>query len=126
MTQTFSDYLAERPQNQEDQQQVRNYTEMLCEALIQDYRSYAARNGFPNSEPPEYSVQVANKYLKVWMRDGAHRSIHAFIDKKTGEVYKPASIKAPAKGVRYNLLDENSREECFRRATWCGSYLYVR
>ena len=30
-------------------------------------------------------------------------SVHAFVDKKTGEVYKAASYKAPAKIVRYNL-----------------------
>ena len=36
--------------------------------------------------------------------ESGSRSVHAFIDKKTGEVYKPASFKAPAKHVRYNLL----------------------
>ena len=29
--------------------------------------------------------------------------LHAFIDKNTGEVYKPASWKAPAKHVRFDL-----------------------
>ena len=46
------------------------------------------------------------------------RSVHAFVDKKTGEVYKPASFKAPAKIVRYNLLMIESRKECFERADW--------
>jgi len=53
-------------------------------------------------------------------------SVSAFVDKETGEVYKPASFKAPAKGVRFNLLDKNSREECYRRADWAGGYLYAR
>jgi hypothetical protein len=43
---------------------------------------------------------------------------------KTGDCYKPASYKAPAKGIRYNLLDDKSREEMLGRADWCGSYLY--
>ena len=30
-------------------------------------------------------------------------SVHAFIDKNTGEVYKPASWQAPAKHVRFDL-----------------------
>ena len=30
-------------------------------------------------------------------------SVHCFVDKETGEVYKPASWKAPAKIVRYDL-----------------------
>ena len=57
---------------------------------------------------------------------GGGNSVHAFVDKKTGEVYKPASFKAPAKIVRYNLLMIESREECFARADWAGGYLYVR
>jgi len=45
------------------------------------------------------------KYHKVFMHIGDRRdSIHAFIDKKTGSVYKPANVKAPAKGERYNVL----------------------
>ena len=124
MTQTFADYVASLPEKEAQQQSVKNYTEMLCEALVQDYKSYAARGGFSNSEPPEYSIQEAKKYLKVWMRDGSHRSIHAFIDKKTGEVFKPASVKAPAKGARFNLLRDESRELCFERADWAGGYLY--
>ena len=58
--------------------------------------------------------------------NGGSESVHAFVDKKTGEVYKPASFKAPAKIVRYNLLMIESREECFARADWAGGYLYVR
>ena len=54
------------------------------------------------------------------------KSVHAFVDKKTGEVFKPASFKAPAKIVRYNLLSIESREECFERADWAGGYLYIR
>jgi hypothetical protein len=61
------------------------------------------------------------------METGAgSRSVHAFVDKKTGDVFKPASFKAPAKIVRYNLLRIESREQCFERADWAGGYLYVR
>ena len=45
---------------------------------------------------------------------------------KTGDVYKSASWKAPAKGIRYNLIDDKSRTEMYQRADWCGSYLYVK
>jgi len=41
-------------------------------------------------------------------------------------VFKPASIKAPAKHVRFNVLSIPSREEMFRRANWAGGYLYLR
>ena len=52
-------------------------------------------------------------------------SIHAFIDRQSGSVYKPASWKAPAKHVRYNLLDDVSYETCLHNADWAGSYLYM-
>ena len=74
----------------------------------------------------EFSVETARKYIKVWHRACNSRSIHAIIDKKTGDVYKPASVKAPAKGVRFNVLDDDSREEMLKRADWAGGYLYVR
>jgi hypothetical protein len=58
--------------------------------------------------------------------DGRRDSIHAFIDKKTGEVYKPASLKAPAKGVRYDLRIIEQREWLFENADWAGGYLYLK
>ena len=74
----------------------------------------------------DFTIDTGRKYHKVIMNAHGNRSVHAFIDKKTGEVYKAASWKAPAKGVRFNLLIINSREECFQRADWAGSYLYAR
>jgi hypothetical protein len=56
--------------------------------------------------------------------DGRRDSIHCFIDKKTGEVYKPASLKAPAKGVRFDLRLITDREYLLSSADWAGSYLY--
>ena len=53
-------------------------------------------------------------------------TVHAFIDKKTGEVFKPAGWQGPAKHVRYNLLEENSYNECLFKASWAGGYLYMR
>ena len=52
--------------------------------------------------------------------------VHAFVDRKTGEVYKPASYKAPAKHVRYDLRIIKEREACLNNADWAGSYLYLR
>tara|TARA_A100001035_G_scaffold157056_1_gene123991 strand:+ start:704 stop:1177 length:474 start_codon:yes stop_codon:yes gene_type:complete len=74
------------------------------------------------------------KYHKIWevIKDtpgrlgGESRSCHAFINKKTGEVFKPASYKAPAKIARFNLLLIESREACFNNCDWAGAYLYIR
>ena len=54
------------------------------------------------------------------------KSVHAFVDKKTGELYKAASFKAPAKGVRFNLLVIKEREWLLEHADWAGGYLYAR
>jgi hypothetical protein len=45
---------------------------------------------------------------------------------KTGEVYKSATWKAPAKGVRYDLRIIGQREALLENADWAGSYLYRR
>jgi hypothetical protein len=102
---------------------------MLCDALQQDFqkRNYAYRAGLPYSN---YSYELdssGRKYHKIFMCiNGKRDSIHAFIDKKTGEVYKPASVKAPAKGVRYDLRLIKDREWLFENADWAGGYLYAR
>ena len=55
-------------------------------------------------------------------------SVHCFIDKNTGEVYKPASWKAPAKHVRYDLRLIQDREFLFNpnNISWAGGHLYMR
>ena len=69
----------------------------------------------------------ANEYYgtKAGYKSG---SVHAFIDKKTGEVYKPASWKAPAKIVRFDLRLITDREFLFNpnNISWAGSHLYLR
>ena len=48
----------------------------------------------------EYSEECEYYNRKAGYREG---SVHAFVDKKTGQVYKPASWAAPAKHVRFDL-----------------------
>ena len=119
---TFSDFVATQDARNDIQLNIRKYTLMLCDCLTDDFtRSH------PNSDPYKFYIESGRKYHKIVMEtESQSRSVHAFVDKKTGEVYKPASFKAPAKIVRYNLLMIESREECFSRADWAGGYLYVR
>ena len=120
MTTEFADFVAQQDAKNTIQLNVRKYTLMLCDALEQDFKSR-----YPNSDPYKFSIESGRKYHKVVMEtESQSRSVHAFVDKKTGEVYKPASFKSPAKHVRYNLLSIQSREECFERADWAGGYLY--
>ena len=39
----------------------------------------------------EFYIKPGRKYRKVMMRTGSSRSVHAFVDKKTGDVFKAAS-----------------------------------
>ena len=55
-------------------------------------------------------------------------SVHCFVDKKTGEVYKAASWKAPAKHVRFDLRMIGDRDFLFNpnNIDWAGGHLYMR
>ena len=125
---------------------VIQYTQTLCEVLRTNYQSYRIelhRQYIEKGESveyhkeqidklcegenvPEFSINTLRKYHKIIMKDYNQSHVHLFVDKETGDVYKPASFKAPAKGVRYNLIDDTSREEMYKRADWSGAYLYAR
>ena len=114
-------------QQQQAQEKIRGMVKdhclTLCERLTEDFKRVNNRK----TDGYKFYIESGRKYHKLIMETGyGSRSVHAFVDKKTGEVYKAASWKAPAKIVRYNLLMIESREECFARADWAGGYLYVR
>jgi len=134
---------------------VLEWTEQLCDSLAENYKQYhlrsmkrmnadsaseysrkeieATENGTANLM--KFRIQKGKKYYKIIQQDfdtfrdrNEYRDggVHAFVDKKTGEVYKPASWKSPAKHVRYDLRIIREREECLMRADWSGGYLYLR
>ena len=72
----------------------------------------------------EFETWEKSKYYGQY-RDG---SVHAFVDKKTGQVYKPASWQSPAKHVRFDLRIIKEREFLFNsnNTGWAGGYLYLR
>ena len=120
-TTSFADYVATQDARNTIQLTIRKYCLMLCDALLLDIERRHPNSGY------KFYIESGRKYHKLIMEcENGAQSVHAFVDKKTGEVYKPASWKAPAKIVRYNLLDESSREECYSRADWAGGYLYIR
>ena len=122
-------------------------THLLIEALKDNYREYSIRGhqrSFERGEsveyhlrcidelkngilPIDYVIETGKKYHKVIMVDGgSSRSVHAFVDKKTGSVLKSASWKSPAKGERCNLLIIKEREWALKNADWSGGWLYRR
>jgi len=85
----------------------------------------------------KFDYQVGKKYIKVFhlhfdtfqgRNEYRAGSVTAFIDKQTGEVYKPASWKAPAKHVRFDLRLIKDREFLHnpKNVDWAGGHLYMR
>ena len=112
----FSAFCAQRYSKNTIQLNFVKWTWMLCDALRD-----AAPDGY------DYIFESGNKYHKLIMVDnGGGRSVHAFVDRKTGEVYKSASWKSPAKGVRYDLRIIEQREWLLGNADWAGGYLYAK
>ena len=106
-------------------------TEFLTEALIEQVNDNWKITSLENGRN-FYSVltyEVAKKYIKVFnsrvygdqSRNG--RSVFMFIDKETGACYKPASYKAPAKGIRFYI---DSLVETPEVVDPYGSFLYRR
>jgi hypothetical protein len=86
----------------------------LKDYIINDYQ----RKGY-NSEF-NVTVSKGRKYWKVI----TDNSVHCFVDKLLGHVYKPASYNKPADIIRYNLLTDP--QTCFDKCDWSGGYLYLR
>ncbi len=116
---TFQEFKEAQPAKIQNAADVERYCAMLCEALTQDFY----KNG--STQDYKFFIESGRKYHKIVMSANGSNSVHAFIDKRFGHVYKAASWKSPAKHIRYNLLVDNSREECFARCDWAGGYLYM-
>ena len=115
-TTTFAEYSAQQEARNNIALAVLGHTFALCEALRQN-----GPDGY------DFYPETGRKYHKLIMVDnGGGRSVHAFVDKKTGEVYKSASWKSPAKGVRYDLRLIKDREYLLENADWSGGYLYAK
>jgi hypothetical protein len=142
----FSNFCAQRDAQNTIQLNVIKHTWELCEALRQNFIDYSIKSHYRSLQTGEntsyheaciadlkngqcdydFTFESGRKYHKVIMNANGQRSVHCFIDKKTGSLYKSSSWKAPAKGVRYDLRIIEQREWLFQNATWCGSYLYAK
>ena len=75
----------------------------------------------------DYTYTQGPKYIKVFNTEmGQKRSIADFIDKSTGDILKPASYNAPAKGARGNVLDKQYMSDLKRFFDTHGGHLYSR
>jgi len=135
---------------------VGRYTDEYCKALTENFKRDSMRSleynlkkdpnctyskeqlakivsGTANLD--KFRYYEGKKYIKVVREQYDERedrwrdtTVHSFVDKITGDVYKPASWKAPAKHVRFNFC--NKKDMVFltdpRCVGWAGGYLYLR
>ena len=111
-------------------QKIEKWVWQLCRSLEENYKLKYPDSSFPVN----FRMEFGRKYIKVIqqdLRDGVYRDggVHAFVNKNTGEVYKPASWKSPhTKYVRFDLRIISHREKLHnpRFTDWAGGYLYLR
>ena len=135
-TQTYADTITEN---------YRQYhLETLNGNLSGNYPEYAKqqldeiKNGTANLM--WFKVYSGKKYYKIVQQQfetwegskyyGQYRdaSVHAFVDKKTGQIYKPAGWANPAKHVRFDMriISERNFVHNPNNTGWAGGYLYLR
>ena len=143
---TFADYCATADAREKIAANVLEWSQMLCLSLEQNFveESIRRQKFFAAGNPEDaayyekriaelrdgkncykFEIETGRKYYKIMMEtESKSRSVHAFVDKKTGELYKAASWKSPAKGVRFDLRIIEEREFVFKNCDWAGGYLY--
>ena len=117
--------------------------EVFCKRLEENVKAYV--DTFDYMESVEFRPDGGMKYIKVkqfqknWKTDynddgtktktligGDSGAIHCFVEKTTGDIYKPAGWKAPyTKGnncVRGNIYDSST----FEKTDMHGGWLYAR
>lgn len=93
------------------------YTQRLQEVIVQSWGEFPEHAG-------KVSVKWGTKFYKVIVERSHSRSVHAFIDRTTGQLFKPASWHAPSKTTNYNIVtDFDTLEQAIDPF---GGYLYKR
>jgi len=93
---------------------TQNYIKELTEYSDADW----SRKGYNMNNKPEYMVTEGKKFDKVIVETYGSKSVHCFIDRANGDLYKPASWNARAKHVRGNVNDA-------KKPFLCGDF-YMR
>ena len=135
-------------------QKIEKWTWQYCRALEENYKQHSIRmfqgsdsdysrqrledvnNGTANLA--KFRMEFGRKYIKIIQQDydtfqdrNEYRdgSVHAFVNRMTGEVYKPASWKSPhTKYVRFDLriITDRAKLHDPNFVGWAGGYLYLR
>ena len=77
--------------------------------------------------------KIVQQEFETWEKSryyGQYRdsSVHCFVDKETGDVFKAASWSAPAKHIRFTFQNVDHLKFLLNpdNVDWAGGYLYIR
>ena len=126
--------------DQTNQTFLKSYVDEYCKAITKNYADYHnGRNYTPRENLMKFEPRVGRNYYKIVQceydeQTGEYRdrSVHSFvgkIKKNLGNVYKPASWKAPhTKHVRFRFTEVKDLKFLLdsRNLDWAGGYLYMR
>ena len=133
---------------------IKSYTQDYCKAITENYKIDHTRSmermasSDPDSNYPKeelkriedgtanlmkFEIREGKKYYKIvqveFRTEYGDSSVHSFVDKNTGDVYKPASWRSPAtKHVRFTFQKPEDIRFLLNpiNVDWAGGYLYLR
>ena len=138
---------------------IKDYTNLYCEAITENYRLYhidsmermvasEPDSSYPSEELKriqngtanlmKFEIREGKKYYKIVQvefdtfqgrNEYRDSSVHSFVDKNNGNVYKPASWKAPhTKHDRFTFQKPADMRFLLNpiNVGWAGGYLYLR
>lgn len=73
-------------------------------------------------EKYEFNEEQGKRFFRITQISWGQKSVHAFVEIDTGDLFKAASYKAPAKGARFNLV--NDMDQIKKVADVYTTYLY--
>lgn len=106
------------------------YVEWYCRAIYDaTARYYQTHLRGWDRKPDMVYPEYGRRFTRIVVEGSIQRFVHAFVDMTNGDVIKAAGWKAPQKdknglAVRFNLVDDESRERGFRAIDPHGGYLY--
>ena len=99
--------------------QVINFKNLIASK----YNDYMTRNNFTEINACDFEIKEGKKYFKVIKKNrvGTSASVHSFINKDNGDIYKAATYQIPAKHPRGNIFNNNGAD-----ALNCYQVKYLR
>jgi len=81
---------------------IAEYVKEIEAAQLKEWQSLK----YDMSKVPTFEISTGKKFARIERKSYGQTSVHCFVEISTGDIYKAATFKAPAKGVRGNISNE--------------------